>query len=245
MNLKKNLLVLQRTWKGCTRCDLSQTRKPGQDIFFGYGLGQKYLIVGTAPTESDEHLSSMFSGGKDGVLLMETFAKAGIDPKDCYYTYAVSCRPKVIIPETEGQKSRIEGRAPSREELSACRPRLYEILYQVDPRIIITLGEGAARTMIRGKLPKFASILGRQFPCVLPSATPEDHLEGKVSGKSRYHDITYPVMVGPDLAAIQINAGRTNEHGPLSILQKTLTRARTYVEFVLNNEEKTLQSMGE
>jgi hypothetical protein len=52
-------------------------------------------------------------------------------------------------------------------------------------------------------------------------------------------------MVGPDLATIQANAGRTNDHGPLSILQKTLTRARAYVEFVLNNEAKTLQDTGE
>lgn len=233
------LRVLYNEWTGCTRCDLSKTRET-PEIFFGYGsLTAKYFILGSSPTESDEALSGIFSG-RDGGVLLDTLADVGIDIDDCYFTYAVSCRPKVFIPATEQEPAKIEGRAPSRDELTACRPRLYEILYQVDPRVVITLGEWATKTMVRGRLPKFTEAVGKQYICTLPAAVPEDHAEGKVTGKSRYLDIRYPVFAVPDMNTILANPS-TATHGPHNVLIRTLTNVRKYVDFVLHNEAATLE----
>lgn len=239
MNNKKNLQVLYNAWNGCTRCDLSKSRE-GDGIFFGYGsLTAKYFVVGAAPTESDESVAGIFAGREGGVLL-DAMLEVGIDPDDCYFTYAVSCRPKVFIPATEQEKAKVEGRAPNRDELTACRPRLYEILYQVDPRAVITLGEWATKTMIRGRLPKYTEAVGKQYACVLPAAVKEDHVEKKTVGKSRYLDVTYPVFAVPDMSTILSNPS-TADHGPHNVLHRSLSRIRTYVDFVLHNEAETMK----
>ena len=243
MSAAQKLSVVYDRWHGCTRCGLHTTRQ-NPNIFFGGGHPDttKYLIICNAPTADDEDLEVVFAG-RAALLLLESLESVGIELSDCYFTYAVSCRPKVFIPATDTEKERIEDRAPSRDEMAACRPRLYEIIYQVDPRAIITVGEWATKTVVRGRLPKFLEVVGQQYTCVLPAADPEDHTEGKlIEGKSRYHDIKYPVFAAPDTAAILINTSSA-KHGPHNILLKTLARARRLVEFTLNAEAKSLESL--
>lgn len=240
MNAKKNLQVLLNEWHGCTRCELSKTRVDA-NVFFGYGpTSAKYFIVGGAPSESDESLAGIFSG-KEGAVILDTLVETGIDLDECYFTYAVSCRPKVFIPATEAEEEKVESRSPSREELSACRPRLYETLYQVDPRVVITLGEVATKTMIRGRLPKFLEVVGKQYLCRLPAAVPEDHQEGKLTGKARYLEVVYPVFAAPDGAAVLANPSIA-VHGPHNVLRNTIQRAKECVEFVLHHEAETMKA---
>lgn len=234
MNAKARLQTLNAQWHGCTKCDL-HLRRPTPHICFGGGAAPAtYLIVGDAPNTSDENEGVVFSGEVSDILL-EALTEAGIAIADCYFTYAVACRPKVYIPATDGEAERIEDRAPAREELNLCRPRLYEILYQVDPRVIITTGEWATKTMLRGRLPKYLDVVGKQYTCVLPSADPEDHAEGKTTGKARYHDLRYPMFAIPTPAAILMNTSEA-AHGPHQILKSTLQRAHALVQFVLNAE---------
>ena len=240
MNSAKNLAVLQSRWTGCAKCDLHKMR-PSREISFGGGSTKAtYLIIGNAPRDTDESHGTVFSGRASDVLLA-SLEQVGISLDDCYFTYAVSCRPKVFIPATETEQERIEDRAPSRDELTACRSRLYEILYQVDPRVVITAGEWATKTMVRGRLPRFVEAVGKQYICVLMSADPEDHTEGNIEGKARYHDIKYPVLAVPDPTTILANTS-TASHGPHHVLLKTLQRARDLVKFINNTEAKTMES---
>lgn len=233
------LASLQSRWTGCTRCGL-HTMRSGPAICFGGGHPKAtYLIVGNAPRDTDERTGAVFSGPTAAVLL-RALDDAKIDKQDCYFTYAVACRPKVFIPATDTEDERIEDRAPSRDELIACRNRLYETLYQVDPRVVITVGEWATKTMVRGRMPRFVEAVGKQYVCVLPAADPEDHTDGNVEGKARYHDIRYPVFAVPDPAAVLMNTSGA-AHGPHHVLQKTLQRARELVAFVRNSENKTME----
>ena len=212
--------------------------RPSKEISFGGGSAKAtYLIVGNAPRDTDEHNGTVFSGQAASVLL-RALAEAKIAKEDCYFTYAVSCRPKVFIPATETEAERIEDRAPSRDELAACRSRLYEILYQVDPRAVITAGEWATKAMVRGRLPRFVEAVGKQYVCTLPAADPEDTAEGKVEGKARYLDLRYPVFAVPDPATILANTS-TAAHGPHSVLTKTLQRVHSLVTFTINAEHTT------
>ncbi len=239
MTASVRLRVLHEEWHGCTRCSLHQMR-PGPDIFFGSGPSTPkfFFVLGTA-TEADELFGSV-AAGDEGAILQELLERANIDVKECYFTYSVACRPKVFIPATDTEPERIEGRLPAKEELVACRPRLYEQLYQTDPRLIITVGETATKAMVRGRLPKFLTAVGKQYVSVLPAATREDHEDGKVTGKARYHDLVYPVFAIPEMTAI-INNPSMAEHGPYAIALRTLTRARQYTEFVIGNELQTMK----
>lgn len=234
-----HLQVLNNEWHGCTRCGLSGMRV-GPDIFFGYGPAPaKYLIIANAPTEADELFSNIFAGD-EGDLLFELLKAAKIERTDCYFTYSVACRPKVFIPATDTEQERIENRTPLKEETTACRPRLYEQLYRVDPRVIIAVGEVATKSVVRGRLPRFIEAAGKQYISTLPAATKEDHEDGKVVGKSRHHDLAYPVFAIPDMMAI-INNPSTAKHGPYNVALTTLARAQTYVQFVLQSERSTME----
>lgn len=238
MSSRLKLKVLQQEWSGCTRCPLHETRGHAQ-VAFGTGSPRaKYLIVGQAPTESD-YLAGNIYAGREGLVILEALKTAGIRIDECYFTYAVSCRPTMLIPATESEPERTVPRVPAKEELSACRTRLYEILYLVDPRVVISLGEHATKTMVRGRLPKFTEAVGRRYDCTLHAATPEDRAEGKTAGKSRYFDTKYPVYAVPDTTTILGNPSSA-AHGPHAVMLNTLIGARTYVDFVLKNEEKTM-----
>jgi uracil-DNA glycosylase family 4 len=233
------LETLSSKWHGCTRCGLAETRL-GDGIFFGLGAPQpRFLIVGGTPTAADEEAETLYAGGEGG-LLFRLLDEAGVNENECSFTYAVSCRPKVYIPATETEEERIESRPPSKEETVACRPRLYEILYLTDPLAIITVGEVATKAMVRGKLPRYVELLDKQqFTCTLFPATPEDHADGKVEGKARYQPLTYPVFPIPDMPMV-LNNPSTAEHGPYQQTLKILKKARSYVQFVLDNERRTM-----
>lgn len=234
MNVEHKLAVLHNGWHGCTRCGLAETRK-SDEIFFGFGApNPKYMIIGGTPSSYDEAFSSMF-GGDPGILLFNLLDDAGILQQDCYFTYALSCRPTVTIPATETEPERIENRDPSKEEMVACRPRLYEQIYQTDPRVIITFGEIATKAVIRGRLRKFLDAQGKQYTMLLPRALPEEH-KNDIVGKARWFDIVYPVFAVPDMATILNNPSEA-PHGPLAVVMKTLERAKAYTDFVLRSEQ--------
>lgn len=239
VSASKKLQVLQEQWHGCTRCGI-HTMRASDDIYFGYGVPAPiFLIVGGVPTSADETFGGLFAGDP-GSLLFQILSKTKIDlHQDCYLTYALSCRPKVIIPATELEEERLETREPSKEEYAACRPRLYEILYQTDPRAIITLGEVAARALLRGRM-KFSEQVGKQFKMMMPHASAEDHANNKTDGKGRWFDVGYPVFTLPDMNDILVNPS-TAGHGPLNVAIKTLERAKAYVEFALQAEQDTLE----
>lgn len=236
---KKKLAVLKEEWHACVRCRLHETRLT-DDIYFGYGATEpKYLIVGGTPNGTDEKFSALFAGDQ-GTLLFQILEDCGINvTEECYFTYAVSCRPSVTIPATEGEEEKVENREPTKEEVVACRPRLNEIIYQTDPRAIITLGEIATRAVIRGRIRKFLDIQGKQFTALLPRALPEEH-RGVVKGKARWFDITYPVFPIPEMMTILNNPSQA-DHGPLSVVMRTLERARKYIDFVERSEQDTMK----
>ncbi len=237
--VQARLAVLNNEWTGCKRCGLHEMRL-GPDIFFGYGPpSPKYFVVAGAPTQADELYGSVCAGD-EGEVLFELLELANVPVAECYFTYSVACRPKVFIPATDTEEERIENRAPAKDELAGCRPRLYEQLYQTDPRIILTLGEVATKAMVRGRLPKFIEAVGKQYVCTLPAATREDHEDEKVKGKARYHDIVYPVLAVPEMISI-INNPSTADHGPYNVALKTLRRAQAYVEFIIANESATMK----
>lgn len=242
MNSKKNLAVLQSQWHACTRCSLKDTRLT-DDIYFGYGSPTpRYLVVGGGPNGTDEKFNSLFAGDQ-GQLLFQILEDCGISLDECYFTYAVSCRPTVTIPATDTEQEKVENREPTKDELVACRPRLYEILYQTNPRAVLAFGEVATKAVIRGRIRKFLDAQGKQYTALLPRALPEDHPKN-LTGKARWFDITYPVFAIPEMLTILNNPSQA-DHGPLSLAMRTIERARNYTEFVIRSEQETMNPKKE
>jgi uracil-DNA glycosylase family protein len=114
---------------------------------FGEGPARAAVVlVGEQPGDREDLAGRPFVGPA-GRLLDRALADAGLDRKKLYVTNAV----KHFKNEPRG-KRRIH-KKPSEAEIDACHPWLEDELALVAPRLIVTLGATAAR-----------SVLGRPTP---------------------------------------------------------------------------------
>ena len=160
-----DLESIENKYSDCTLCEkLVACRR---NIVQGVGNSRaRILIVKDTITATEDTLGTLFVGEYSNWVLsmylhiskypeiIERRKKAesgkGIDYKvvrnyflqDVYITSAVMCSGKL----TEGAKKG-EVRAPATKELANCRPRLYDIIYEVDPWIILAFGKYASSTL--------------------------------------------------------------------------------------------------
>jgi uracil-DNA glycosylase family 4 len=192
---QERMQSLYADWYGCKRCDLSLGRD-GEDICFAIGNpDSKIMIIGEAPGEEEERTSIPFVGPAGQLLnqllaataddqgIQELFkwyckTKRSLDTirhfhqkirewrdEEFFITNVVACRPP-------------ENRNPAKPEIEACWERVYNMIYQVDPWLIITLGKTAAEAVIRKSIEITqkrgqifdVEIQGRVGPVVYPTA---------------------------------------------------------------------------
>lgn len=167
MDKKAYLNALQQSWSSCGACSLCQSR---QNIVFGMGNpNAQIMIIGEAPGQREDELAVPFVGAAGNLLdsylaevsCREEVIQAGALTKkkdlkeeeknalfyelrnllmpEYYYANIVMCRPS-------------ENRDPLPKEIAACRPRLLEQIYIVDPVLIIAAGRVAAEAIIGKKI---------------------------------------------------------------------------------------------
>ena len=172
--------------------------EPSTDIVFGDGNPEAdILIVGEAPGEEEVKNSIPFIG-PSGNLLNQLLAMTSSDEsvkkrlkqynserrhteqstikfsmdmiewrqKEFFITNAVACRPP-------------DNRTPIPPEISACWERLWNIIYIVDPMIIIACGNSAVAATTRRKNAKITRERGNLYDVVFDG---------------RLGPVTYPVM---------------------------------------------------
>jgi DNA polymerase len=143
----------------CTRCDLSLTR---QRVVIGSGpLSPQLMIIGEAPGRQEDETGEPFVG-RSGQLLFRLLEEVvGLTREQCFVTSVVKCRPP-------------GNRTPTRHELATCRPWLDEQMQLISPRVIVTLGNTAARSLF-GFVEPMRAFHGRVVPV------------GAVPGVATYH----------------------------------------------------------
>jgi uracil-DNA glycosylase family 4 len=195
----EKLQQLYNQWWGCEKCVLGQTRSTcgNKDIVFGEGNPDaQILIIGEAPGEEEERTNLPFMG-QAGQLLNQLLAMSSADPNiqqwwdwycanphtkknvadfqkavtewrhtEFFLTNAVACHP-------------VENATPNFEMIKSCWSRLWNIIYTVDPLIIVTCGNSALSAVMQKVQVKITAERGKVFDII--------H-DGKV-GK-----VTYPVM---------------------------------------------------
>lgn len=226
MDASKELKVLKEAWIECERCDLARTRRKG-GILFGQGpYNADYLVITDAPSE-DDMMQGYPMSDSAGQLVIGLLNEAGIGVKNnVFFTSAVGCRPFTIVPATEEVEAREQDREPTKEELQSCHPRLNEIAYLVDPRIIIAMGPLSWKSCVlpkdRQRFTKIASAAGEIF---------DAWIHGRVG------PVRYPVMA--TLSAGQIIKNPSSAaHAPLAATLESLIKAARYVESLKKEERK-------
>jgi DNA polymerase len=117
---------------GCTRCRLYQSRT---QVVFGQGDPRADLMfVGEAPGFHEDRQGIPFVG-PSGQLLNRLLEGIGLRRQDVYICNLVKSRPP-------------QNRDPQPDEIAACRPWLDAQIRLVDPKVVVTLGNFAAKTLL-------------------------------------------------------------------------------------------------
>jgi len=129
---------LERAIRNCTRCPLHSYRKnavPGEG-----SKESKIMFIGEAPGATEDEMGRPFVGVA-GKLLTLALESAGLKRETVYITNVVKCRPP-------------QNREPNDYEIESCRIYLESQILLLRPKIIITLGNIAGRTVFSlGKKP--------------------------------------------------------------------------------------------
>jgi uracil-DNA glycosylase len=179
------LNAMHQAWSSCQGCMLSQSRN---SVVFGYGNPDaQILVVGEAPGR-DEDLHGVPFIGVAGQLLDQYLASVSINPRlaemceeehfpanelreillhSIFFTNVVACRPP-------------ENRDPTPGEIATCITRLREIIYVVDPVLIIGVGRISVE-----------ALLGHKVQITKDRGTIYDV---KIPGRLKDSFVTYPML---------------------------------------------------
>jgi DNA polymerase len=92
------------------------------------------MFIGEGPG-ADEDLQGEPFVGRAGKKLDEMIAAIGLSRPDVYIANVVKCRPP-------------QNRDPERDEIETCSPFLVRQIEAIRPRVIVTLGAPATRTLL-------------------------------------------------------------------------------------------------
>jgi uracil-DNA glycosylase len=150
---------------GCTKCRLSGGRT---QVVFGVGDPHAdVLFIGEGPGYHEDKQGEPFVGPA-GQLLTKMLAEIGLARSDVYIANVIKCRPP-------------GNRDPLPDEIDACKPYLEGQIRNIDPRVIVTLGNFATRVVLDRPL-SISRVRGQRFDVggrtVVPTFHPAAILHG-------------------------------------------------------------------
>lgn len=150
----------------CTRCVLSEGRT---NVVFGIGSAAcDVMFVGEGPGAEEDRLGVPFVG-RSGQLLDRLVAEEmGLTRDEIAICNTVKCRPP-------------GNRDPRPDEIEACKPFLDAQIEHIDPKVIITLGNFAAKLLLDTKV-GITKLRGTEYPfrdrVLVPTFHPAAALRG-------------------------------------------------------------------
>ena len=170
MNKARQLALLRDKWATCTACGLCETRS---NVVFGAGSPDaQILILGEAPGPEEDKEGEPFIG-EAGKILEVFLAETGIDKESVFVTNALGCRPTMANIDDRTGKTVVTNRAPSKEEKLACKERVLQTIYIVDPFLIIALGQTALSVLL-GRTNQLSKMRGHVYTMHMPGKQADD-----------------------------------------------------------------------
>ena len=127
------LADVEREAKGCIRCPLSRTRT---QVVFGVGdPSADLMFVGEGPGQQEDLQGEPFVGRSGQLLDKLVLEEMGLRRDRFYIANTVKCRPP-------------GNRDPEPAEIAACRPWLEAQVDLINPKVIVTLGNFAAKLLL-------------------------------------------------------------------------------------------------
>ena len=136
------------------KLDLSQIFVPGEG-----DLNADLMLIGEAPGAKETELRRPFVGAA-GKNLDEFLSVIEKDREDIYISNIVKFRPYKVHP-TRGTKS---NRPPKSGEIKLCLPYLLKEIEIIAPKIVVTLGNTALKSVLGDKSITIGSCHGTLIP---------------------------------------------------------------------------------
>ncbi len=142
-----SLAALREDIGDCVRCKLCTLGR--KQIVFGVGNPNADLMfVGEAPGR-DEDIQGIPFVGRSGQKLTQIIEAIGLTREDVYIANVIKCRPP-------------ENRNPEPDEVEQCEPFLFRQVDIIKPKVIVTLGTFAAKSLLRSTEP-ISRLRGRVY----------------------------------------------------------------------------------
>ncbi|HTJ73783.1 MAG TPA: uracil-DNA glycosylase [Acidimicrobiales bacterium] len=142
------LADVEREAKACVRCPLSGGRT---QVVFGVGSPSADLMfVGEAPGQQEDLQGEPFVGRSGQLLDRLVLEEMGLTRDRFYIANTVKCRPP-------------GNRDPEAVEIAACRPWLETQVDLIDPKVVVTLGNFAAKLLL-GTTEGITKLRGKAYP---------------------------------------------------------------------------------
>jgi len=155
----------------CTACDLAADRL---NVVFGSGAPDAdVMFVGEGPGQREDEQGLPFVG-PSGDLLERLLGEIGLTRGDVYIANVVKCRPP-------------GNRDPRPVEIDACKDYLRTQLRLVDPTVVVTLGNFAAKLLLRTET-GITRLRGQAYPWWNRSLVPTFHPAAALRGSSSVLD---------------------------------------------------------
>lgn len=227
----------------------------------GEGVRRGVMFVGEGPGREEEATGRPFVG-PSGELLRNVFQKLNFN--DYYLTNLVSCRaceaaidPSTNLPRMKKRRGGVEeivykDRVPLPPEINACKARLYEEIYIVDPILIVAVGGTAAEHLLNRSI-TITRERGNPQECVIPGATQRPVLtdKKKVWGRkihgtyqlpTEQNEVTYLVLPTIHPSFVLRKGADMGKNSPLSLFVSDIRSAvkiyERYLIEVLGEEPK-------
>jgi DNA polymerase len=150
----------------CVRCALAETRT---QVVFGVGdPDADLLFVGEGPGAEEDRLGEPFVGRSGKLLDQLVLEEMGLTRRQFHIANVVKCRPP-------------DNRDPRPEEIEACNPWLERQLELIAPKVVVTLGNFAMRTLLQTR-DGITKVRGKAYPfrngLLIPTFHPAAILRG-------------------------------------------------------------------
>jgi uracil-DNA glycosylase len=156
--MSMTLQELQTTASTCTKCRLASGRT---QVVFGVGNpNADVMFIGEGPGYYEDKQGEPFVGAA-GQLLTKLLGEIGLRRDDVYIANVVKCRPP-------------GNRDPLPDEIDACKPYLAGQIENIQPRLIVTLGNFATRFMLDRQV-SISRVRGERFRIEGRSVIPTFH----------------------------------------------------------------------
>lgn len=128
-----NFETLKDEYLKCKRCPELCTSRT--QVVFGSGNPKAdILLIGEAPGANEDKQGIPFCG-MSGKILDELLNTIGVERKDIFITNTILCHPQ-------------DNRNPTKSEVDNCSDRLNQLIFIIQPRVIVTIGNFATERIL-------------------------------------------------------------------------------------------------